>query len=137
MSSENIPEYKRAEAVKDDANKVYDAMRAICHDMPHPVSAPTVYSLTGNLKLAAGYMLQEALVSMASGLERSLIDLDNYSTDDSDPAAAVAEAIGYLKKAATLAGHIGNELSSAQTAINRVGYREPGDPSYREPEDRK
>lgn len=137
MTAKEVPEYKRAEAVKEDANTVYDAVRAICHDMPYPVSAPTVYSLTGNLKLAAGYTMQEALIAMAGGLDQSLIDLDNYSTDETTPANSIAEANVHLRKAAALAGQIGNELSLAQVAINNVGYREPGDPHYRKPEDRK
>jgi len=135
--SNDVPEYKRAEAVKEDANKAYDAMRAICHDLPHNVSAPTVYSLTGNLKLASGYILRDALAGMVSGLSRSLIDLDNYSNDDSEtPAVAIAKANAHLEKAAALAAQIGDELSAAQVAINNVGYREPGDPNYRKPEGR-
>lgn len=130
-------EYEEARTVKDDANDAYNAVRAICHHLPVNSSGPTVYDLTGNLKLAAGYIMRDALAGMVSGLSRSLIDLDYYMDDKSDPSVAVAKANVHLEKAAALAAQLGDELSAAQSAVARLGYREPGDPGYRKPEDRR
>ena len=123
--------------VKEAADRLYNAMDELNDELPHNVTAPTVYSITGNLKLAAGSSLQAFLYRMAEGLSRSLIDFDNYAAEgDETPAEAIAAAIAHIRSAAVLAGNIGQELIDAQVAIRNIGYREPGDIGYRKPEDR-
>jgi hypothetical protein len=133
----NSTEPEEPRTVVDDANDAYDAVRAICHSLPYNAPAPLVYSVLGNLKHAGGHDLSEAITKMVAGLSRSLIDFDNYMDDRSDPAAAVQKAKHHLLNAVNLASKVGAELESAQSAINGQGYRTPGDPGYRAPEDRK
>lgn len=128
---------EREQPVKDAANEVYNKTQAMHEELPHNVTAPTVYSIVGNLKLSSGYYLRDFLTDMADGLGRSLIDFDNYADDGSNPADAVTKANGHINNAARLATQIAKELEDAQSAINKIGYREPGDPRYRKPEDRK
>ena len=123
--------------VRDDANDAYDAVRSIAHNLPDNAPGPEAYSVLGNLKLAAGYMMRDLCAGMSSGLSRSLIDFDNYMDDKSSPTEAVARAKVHLEKAAGLAAQIGDELSSAQNELSRLGYRTPGDIGYREPQDRR
>jgi hypothetical protein len=109
-------------AVVQEADAIYDSVRAICHDSrTHP--APTVYRVLGNLKGAAGDMLAHALTQLAAGLERSLTEYDVYEDDGSDPAESVAEAARHMRAAAVLAEQIGAHLTHAQDAIVRQGYR--------------
>jgi len=128
---------EREMPVKDAANEVYNATQAMHGELPHNVTAPTVYSIVGNLKLSSGYYLRDFLTDMADGLSRSLIDFDNYADDKSNPADAVKKANQHINNAARLAEQMAKELEEAQTAVNKIGYREPGDPHYRKPEDRK
>jgi len=123
--------------VTDDANDVYDAVRALCHSLPHNIPGPIAYSLLGNLKLAGGGRLSDLLADISSGLSRSLIYFDNYMDDDTPPAAAVLKARVHLDRAANFAAMVGKELESAQAEIAALGYRTPGDPGYRKPEERK
>lgn len=122
--------------VRDDADDAYDAVRAICHSLPHNAPGPVVYSLLGNLKLAAGYMMRDLCAGMSSSLSASLKDFDNYMDDKSAPAEAVARAKVHLEHAAALADQIGDQLSAAQAEIAALGYRTPGDPGYRKPAER-
>lgn len=109
-------------AVVQEADAIYESVRAICHDSgTHP--APTVYRVLGNLKGATGPMLAQALDQLADGLERSLAEYDVYEDDGSDPAASVSEAAQHMRAAAVLAEQIGAHLTHAQNAINRQGYR--------------
>lgn len=122
--------------VVDDADDAYEAIRAINHNLPSNIPAPHVYRVLGNLKLASGSMLRDALNRMVSGMSRSLIDFDNYMDDKSDPAAAVAVANEHLHRAARFAEMVGQELEMAQSAISPLGFRTPGDVGYRAPKDR-
>lgn len=109
-------------AVVQEADAIYDSVRAICHDSrTHP--APTVYRVLGNLKGATGPMLAQALNQLAAGLERSLTEYDVYEDDGSDPAQSVAAAAQHMRLAAHLATELGDHLSEAQNAISRQGYR--------------
>jgi len=123
--------------VTDDANDVYDSMRAMVRAMPSNNPGPYAYRILGNLKLAGGSMLRDALNKMSDGLSRSLIDFDNYMDDKSDPAAAVLKAKEHLARAARFAEMVGQELEMAQSEIASLGYRTPGDVGYRAPEDRQ
>lgn len=110
-------------AVVQEADAVYESVRAICHDsLTHP--APTVYRVLGNLKGAAGPMLAQALNQLADGLERSLTEFDVYEDDGRNPAESVATATQHMRLAAHLAAELGGHLSEAQDAIARQGYRE-------------
>jgi hypothetical protein len=128
---------EREQPVKDAANKLYTLAQEVHEELPYNVTAPTVYSLLGNLKLSSGHYLRDMLNDMADGLSRSLIDFDNYADDKSNPADAVKKANEHIKNAAYLAGQLAIQLEAAQTAVNKIGYKEPGDPGYRKPEDRK
>ena len=128
--------------VRDEANDAYDVMHAVGRAVPYSCPAPTVYAVVGNLKSAGGYFLAHALDSMADGLGRSLGDHDVYEDARADgqvidPAESAAVAQGHLRRAAQLARQVATEMEAAQTAINRQGYRTPGDVGYRKPEDRK
>lgn len=111
--------------VVQEADTVYEAVRAICHHS-ETQPAPTVYRVLGNLKSAAGPMLAQALNQLAAGLERSLTEYDVYEDDGSDPADSVATAAHHMRAAAALADQIGNHLSDAQNAIAGQGHRELG-----------
>jgi hypothetical protein len=132
-----VIEEEEPRTIRDDANDVYNAMRAITSNLEVIHPAPTVYSILGNLKLASGDMLERVLDVLGDGLSESLIRYDVYEDDGSDPAASVAEAKQHMARAADLARQIYGELSSAQSALNSQGYRTPGDVGYRKPEDRK
>jgi hypothetical protein len=109
-------------AVVQEADAVYESVRAICHDgRTHP--APTVYRVLGNLKGAAGPMLAQALNQLADGLERSLNEYDVYEDNGSDPAQSVATAAQHMRLAAHLAAELGDHLSEAQNAIAGQGHR--------------
>lgn len=122
--------------VADDANDTYNAVRAMCRSLPDNAPGPEVYSVLGNLKLAAGYMMRDLCAGMSSSLSASLKDFDNYMDDKSSPAEAVARAKIHLEHAAALADQIGDQLSAAQAEVAALGYRTPGDIGYRKPEDR-
>lgn len=110
-------------AVVEEANAIYESIRAICHSsQTHP--APTVYRVLGNLKGATGPMLAQALRQLASGLERSLNEYDVYEDDGRDPAGSVDMANAHLLEAAALADLLGKSLEKAQNAIARQGYRD-------------
>jgi hypothetical protein len=134
MAMSNV---EKEHPVKEAADRAYNAVKEILFELPDNVTAPTVYSITGNLKLVTGSYMTSLFTSMAEGLSRSLIDFDNYVDDGSNPADAVATANAHLNRAIALAAQLGEELSDAQVAIRSVGYREPGDIGYRKPEDRK
>lgn len=109
-------------AVVQEADAIYESVRAICHDSrTHP--APTVYRVLGNLKAATGPMLAQALNQLADGLERSLTEYDVYEDDGTDPALNVSAAAGHMRLAAHLAAELGEHLSEAQNVIARQGYR--------------
>lgn len=105
------------------ADEIYENLRALAHLTANVNPAPVVYSVLGNIK-AIGHMLPQSLAQMSAGLGRSLNDFDVYEDDGSDPVASVAEAVDHLTRAAALAAELGAELSKAQTAINKQGYRE-------------
>lgn len=109
--------------VVEEADAIYESVRAICHsNTTHP--APTVYRVLGNLKGATGPMLAQALRQIAAGLGRSLNEYDVYEDDGRDPVQSVATATDHLTRAAQLADELGEELSKAQNAIARQGYRD-------------
>ncbi|MDQ4504424.1 hypothetical protein [Sinomonas sp. ASV322] len=109
-------------AVVQEADAIYESVRAICHDSrTHP--APTVYRVLGNLKGASGHMLAQALRQLAAGLERSLNEYDVYEDDGRNPAESVATAAEHMRAAATLASQLGEHLAEAQNAIAGQGYR--------------
>lgn len=109
-------------AVVQEADAIYESVRAICHDSrTHP--APMMYRVLGNLKGATGCMLAQALNQLAAGLER----FDVYEDDGRNPAESVAAAAGHMRLAAHLASELGDHLSEAQNAIARQGYRTAGE----------
>lgn len=110
-------------AVVQEADAIYESVRAICHDSgTHP--APTVHRVLGNLKGATGPMLAQALNQLADGLERSLTEYDVYEDDGRDPVESVAAAAGHMRLAAHLGAELGEHLSEAQNAIARQGHRD-------------
>jgi len=113
-------------AVVQEADAIYDAVRAICHmSQTHP--APTVYKVLGNLKGAAGHMLAQALQQLAVGLERSVTEYNVYEDDGRDPVRSVVVAADHMRAAAGLAAQLGEHLAEAQNAIAGQGYKTEGD----------
>lgn len=114
-----------ADETTQEADNAYEAIRAFNHlTINRPsIPAPEVYSILGNLKLAAGYSLQQALGQIATGLSNSPRDYDVYD-NNRPPEESIDTAVGYLKAAQEHAGKIARLLEAAQTAINSQGYRE-------------
>jgi hypothetical protein len=111
--------------VIEEADTAYEAIRAINHLTINRTSipAPEVYSILGNLKLAAGYSMKQALEQIAAGLSNSTSEYNVYD-NKRDPEESIDLAVGYLAAAAMHAGTIGELLEKAQTAINSQGYNE-------------
>lgn len=107
------------------ADDAYEAVRAFNHLTINRSSlpAPEVYRILGNLKLGAGYSLEQALNQIAAGLANSTKEYDVYD-NNRDPEESIDLAVGYLKAAAVHAAKIGPLLEAAQTAINLQGYRD-------------
>jgi len=115
------------ETLVELADQAYEAIRAINHatiTCPRGLPAPVVYGMLGSLKLGVGYSLNQALNQLGDNLARSLDHFDAYEDDGGEPAASVAIARDHMLAAAVLAAQIGAELSAAQNAIARQGYRE-------------
>lgn len=118
-------------SLEDNADSVYEALRAICHRTGGgtggaTLPAPRMYTILGSLQ-AAGHLLPQALQQLADALERSLEAYDVYEFNDLDPAESVAAAKERLLLAAQLAGEMATHLSDAQSAIAGQGYRDPAD----------
>lgn len=109
-----------------EADDAYEAIREINHATINAASipAPVVYDVLGNLKLAAGHSMHQALNQVAAGLVRSLETHDVYD-DSGDPAENAAAAAALMRQAAGLAAQIGELLEQAQSRINSQGYRTP------------
>ena len=110
-------------AIVEDADEAYEIIKSIARrSSGGSIPAPVVYALIGNLKSAGGYTLDEVLRNLADGLLLSLKTHDVYD-DGGDPAANADQAAAELRAAAKLAEQIGRHLDTAQSAINRQGYR--------------
>lgn len=104
------------------ADDAYEAVRAINHLSFGALSAPTVYTVLGNLK-CVGHMLPQALRQLGEGLVASLCEYDVYDAEGIDPAVNVNLACGHLADAASRARDIGLLLEEAQSAISGQGNR--------------
>lgn len=117
----SMDEDQTPEAVQE-ADNVYDSLRAMAHLTRATHPAPEVYKILGNLK-NLGSLLPQISTQLAQGLVKSLQEYDVTEYEDKDPAASVAQAGEHLARAAKLAAQMGEELAQAQNAINGQGYR--------------
>lgn len=112
----------RASRIVAQSEEAYEAVRAICHLPNASIPGPIVYDVLGNLKLV-GTLLHQVCSQLSDGLAASLKEYVVYEDDGADPAARVAEAKTFLAVAALLASDLGDELSKAQSAVARQGFR--------------
>jgi hypothetical protein len=104
------------------ADDAYEAIRALNHRTRQTMPAPVVYDLLGNLN-NLGHGLNQLLAQLSDGLYRSLREYDVYD-HNGDPYESVAIANQAMRRAAHLAGQIGQLLTDAQVAINLQGYHD-------------
>ncbi|GAA4345657.1 hypothetical protein [Microbacterium rhizosphaerae] len=115
--------FARIVELADDA---FEAILAINHAtmvMDAGIPAPVMCQVLGDLKVATGSGLAQALSQLARGLESTLANYVVYQDDGTDPVQAVAQAVDALVGAASDAQRIGRKLNEAQSAIAGQGYR--------------
>ena len=115
------------------ADSVGDAIQSINHlTLGAVIPAPEVYEILGALKMV-GHRLPQTLGQLGAGLGRSLVEMDVYEDDYTDPRRSVGLAVSHLTRAIYLASELGDELEKAQVAVRGQGYRgrtaEPVTPS--------
>lgn len=88
----------------------------------HPVPAPLLYEILGNLK-GVGHLLPQALDQLGAGLGRSLEDCDVDDGPGRDAGVSLAQARELMAAAARAAGELGEYLERAQAALATQGYR--------------
>lgn len=100
----------------------YESIRAINHlTFSHPIPAPVLYDVLGNLK-GVGHLLPQALSQLGAGLQRSLQEFEVYD-QDGDPVENVEQAVAHLQEAAVAARALGAALEAAQSAVAMQGYK--------------
>jgi hypothetical protein len=102
----------------------YQCVRSINHltSRGHPVPAPLLYEILGNLK-GVGHLLPQALDQLGAGLGRSLEEIDVDDEPGREPVVSVAQARELMAAAARAAGELGESLEQAQAALATQGYR--------------
>jgi hypothetical protein len=105
------------------AETAYESIRAINHltISTHPIPAPELYGILGNLKSLA-WCLDQALHQLGNGLRMSLTTHQVYESDGADPAMRATWALGQMEGAALHALTIGALLDRAQTELAGQGY---------------